>query len=44
MFSSNVVDEDFVLRSLKASPLIKPVLESFCRFEVRAHVNNRLFK
>ena len=41
MFSSNVVFEDFVLRSLKASPLIEPVLESFCRFEVRAHVKNR---
>ena len=41
MFSSNVVFEEFVLRSLKASPLIKPVLESFCRFEVRSHVKNR---
>ena len=37
MFSSNVVFEDFVLRSVKVSPLIEPVLESFCRFEVRAH-------
>ena len=26
MFSSNVVYEEFVLRSLKASPLIKPFL------------------
>ena len=41
MFSSNVVFEDFVVRSLKASPLIEPVLESFYRFEVRAHVKNR---
>ena len=43
MLSSNVVFEDFVLRSLKASLLIEPVLESFCRFEVRVHVKNRLF-
>ena len=43
MFSSNVVFEEFVLRSLKASPLIKPVLESFFWFEVRAHVKNRFF-
>ena len=27
-------------RSLKASPFTKTVLESFCRFEVRAHVKN----
>ena len=43
MFSSNVVFEDFVLRSLDASPLLKPVLESFCRFEVRVHFKNRFF-
>ena len=43
MFSSNVVFEEFVLRSLKASPLRKPVLESFLWFEVRAHVKNRFF-
>ena len=41
MFSTNVVFEDFVQRSLEASPLIKPVLESFCRFEVRVHIKNR---
>ena len=43
MFSSNVVFEDFVLRSLDASPLIEPVLESFCRFEVSVHFKNRFF-
>ena len=43
MFSTNIVLEEFVLRSLKAWPLIKPVLESFCWSEVRAHVNNELF-
>ena len=43
MFSSNIVLADFVLRSRKASPSIEPVLESFCRFEVRAHVKNRFF-
>ena len=43
MFSSNVVFEDFVLRSLDASPLIEPVLESFCRFEVRVHIKNIFF-
>ena len=43
IFSSNVVFEDFVLRSLDASPLIEPVLESFCRFEVRAHFKNKFF-
>ena len=34
MFSSNVVFEEFVLRSLKVSPLIKPLLENICLFEV----------
>ena len=43
MFSSNVVFEDFVLRSLDASSLIEPVLESFCRFEVRVHFKNIFF-
>ena len=43
MFSSNIVFEDFVLRSLEASPLIRPVLESFCRFEVRVHIRNKSF-
>ena len=43
MFSSNVVFENFVLRSLDASPLIEPVLESFCRFEVSVHFKNRFF-
>ena len=56
MFSSNVAFEELVLRSLKASPLIKPFLtpegwqevwsnvqESFCRFEVRSHVENGFF-
>ena len=33
--------EELVLRSLKASPWIKPVLDSLCRFEVRSHVKNR---
>ena len=35
--------EELVLRSLKASPWIKPVLDSLCRFEVRSHVKNRFF-
>ena len=39
----NIVFEEFVPRSLKASPLIKPALESFCRFEVRSHVKNRYY-
>ena len=43
IFSSNVVFEDFLLRSLHASPLIEPVLESFCRFEVCVHFKNRFF-
>ena len=43
MFSSNVVYKEFALRSLMASPLVKPVLESFRQFEVRAHVKNRFF-
>ena len=33
--------EELVLRSLKASPWIKPVLDSLCPFEVRSHVKNR---
>ena len=41
MFSSNVVFEDLVLRSLDASPLIEPVLESFCQFKVRVHFKDR---
>ena len=43
MFSSNVAFEDFVLKSLKALPLIEPVLEGFCRFDVQAHVKNRFY-
>ena len=57
MFSSNVAFEELVLRSLKASPLIKPfltpggwqevkcvyALKSFCRFEVRSHIENEFF-
>ena len=43
MFSLNVVFEDFALRSLDVLPLIWPVLESFCRFEVRVHFKNIFF-
>ena len=43
MFSSNVKFEDFVLRSLDTTPLIEPVLESFCRFEVRVHFTKIFF-
>ena len=35
--------EELVLRSLKASLWIKPVLDSLCRFEVRSHVKNIFF-
>ena len=43
IFSPNVVFEEFFLRGLKTSPLIRSVLESFCRFEVRAHAKKELF-
>ena len=55
MFSSNITLEEFVLRSLRASPLTKPFLtpagwpvvvcglECFSRFVMCAHVENRFF-
>ena len=51
MCSSNLAFEGLVLRSLRASPLMKPfltpgvkvrVLEGLCWFKVRAHIKNRV--
>ena len=41
-YSLKSVSEEFVLRSIKGSPLLKPFLIGrFCRFEILTHAENK---